>query len=718
MKKFITTIGLFIFIIFFVGFYSPDAEEGMYPLSEIHKLDLAKAGLKINPKEIYNPNGISLIDALVNIGGCTGSFVSEKGLIITNHHCAFGAISSASTVENNFLENGFYAKSIDEEIPAVGYKCRITDSYEDVSKIVLSEANKFSDPIKRGKMISEKISELEEKYTDKSKSIEARVSEMFAGQTYILFKYRVIEDVRLVFAPPRSIGEFGGETDNWVWPRHTGDFSFMRAYVAPDGSSKPFDKNNIPYKPKKFLKINPNGVNENDFVFILGYPGRTFRNYPSQYLRYQEQYLLPYTSDLYEFIINTITDVSQNDEAMQLKYSSYIKGLANTMKNYKGKIKGMKKLSLTNKKYSEDLLIKDYILKNSDLSNKYGNVFDDIDFAYQQLDTIAQPVLWFERIERLSNIYSVYSFIFNNSRQMLLPDSQRTAQFKQVNYERTLKNFDRLFSMANENIDSKILLKFFTDAGDFAEYSRLIAVDRYLKNDDETIKKFIDDLLQLGILDKNKFNELIKLTPKELRNLHPIAFQLFQELNRQKEIINKQNTKINAKLKMLMPIYTDAKQEWNNRTFIPDANSTLRLTYGHVKGYSPADALYCKPFTTIDGVIEKSYQGNEFELPEKYYDLYEQKMWGKFFNNKIGSVPVALLYNTDTTGGNSGSPILNAYGELIGVNFDRTFEATINDFAWNESYSRSIGVDIRYVLWVTSVFSGADKLLEEMKVQL
>lgn len=716
MKSYLSKIGFVAFTLFFIAFYSPDVEEGMYPLSEIHKLDLVKAGLKINPKDIYNPNGISLIDALVNIGGCTGSFVSDKGLIITNHHCAFGAISSASTVENNILANGFYAKSTEEEIPATGYKCRITDSYEDVSNIVLSEANKISDPVKRGKLISDKINELEIKYTDKSKSIEARVSEMFAGQTYILFKYRVIEDVRLVFAPPRAIGEFGGETDNWVWPRHTGDFSFMRAYVAPDGSSRAYDKNNVPYKPKKFLKINPNGVNENDFVFILGYPGRTFRNYPAQYLNYQEKYLLPYVSDLYDFVIKTIEDVSANNEAMQLKYASYIKGLANTMKNYKGKIKGMKKLSLTKKKSDEDLLIKDYVLKNSDLKNKYGEIFNDIDFTYKQLDSIAQPVLWFERI-RLSNIYNAYNFIFENSRQMLLPDSQRTMQFKKDNYERTLKNFDRLFEMANDEIDSKILFKFFNDAAKFSEYSRLIAVDKYLRNDETTIRKFISDLLQIGVLDKNKFFELLKLKPIELRNLNPIAFQLFQELNHQKNEVDSKNEKINAKLKMLMPVYTDAKQEWNNRTFIPDANSTLRLTYGHVKGYSPADALYCKPFTTIDGVIEKSFQGNEFELPEKYYELYNKKAWGKFFNQKIGALPVALLYNTDTTGGNSGSPILNAYGELIGVNFDRTFEATINDFAWDESYSRSIGVDIRYVLWVTSVFSGADKLLEEMKIR-
>ncbi|GAB4132091.1 MAG: S46 family peptidase [Ignavibacteriales bacterium] len=715
MKTTIIKFFIPLFIIFSLGFISPEKEEGMYPLSEIHKLDLVKAGLKINPHEIYNPNGISLIDALVNIGGCTGSFVSDKGLIITNHHCAFGAISAASTVENNLLENGFYAASLENEIPAKGYKCRITESYEDVSKIILDEADKFIDPIQRNNAIAKKISELEKNSSDQARSIEARVSEMFPGKTYILFKYRVIEDVRLVFAPPRSIGEFGGETDNWVWPRHTGDFSFMRAYVAPDGSSKPYDKSNVPFKPKRFLKINPNGVDENDFVFILGYPGRTFRNYPYQYLQYQDNYLLPYTSELYDWIIRLIETVSKDDEAMQLKFASYIKGLANTMKNYKGKIKGLKKINLVDKKRGEDQLIKNFFYEKNKTSSAQPNIFEKLDNSYEEMNRIAMPTLWFERIARLSNIYQIYSFLIQNSKQLQLDDSLRLNQFKSKNYQTTLTNFKRIFSLTDEKIDFEIFNKFIFDALDFSENSRISAVDQFLSSTENT-SKLSKSLIDLGILDKEKFDDLLKLSPEELSNLNPVAFKFFNELMNQKNELDNSNRLIRSELNMLLPIYISAKQEWQNKNFIPDANSTLRLTYGHVKGYSPADALYYKPFTTINGVIEKSYQGNEFQLPEKYYDLVEAKNFGKFYNKKLNSVPVALLYNTDTTGGNSGSPILNAYGELIGVNFDRTFEATINDFAWDESYSRSIGVDIRYVLWVTSVFGNATNLISELGI--
>ncbi|NMB82193.1 MAG: S46 family peptidase [Ignavibacteria bacterium] len=299
---------------FLLGMIPASPEEGMYPLSEIDKVDLVKAGLKINPKEVYNPNGISLIDALVNVGGCTGSFISDKGLIITNHHCAYGSIARASTVEKNYLENGFHAQTMEEEIPALGNSCRILESYQDVSIQILDAVKNISDPALRAQTISRKYKEIADAATDEKESIVAEVSEMFAGKSYVLFKYRTIRDVRLVYAPPQSIGNFGGETDNWVWPRHTGDFSLLRAYVAPDGKAATYSKDNVPYKPKKFLKINPNGVEENDFVFILGYPGRTFRHRPSQYIKYQQDYLLPYISDLYDYAIKTLQDISKGNK--------------------------------------------------------------------------------------------------------------------------------------------------------------------------------------------------------------------------------------------------------------------------------------------------------------------------------------------------------------------------------------------------------------------
>ena len=329
-------------------------EEGMYPLSEIHKINLVEAGLKIDPFEVYNPNGISLIDALVKVGGCTGSFVSKDGLILTNHHCAFGAINIASTPENNHLENGFLAETKLDEIPAHGVTVRITESYEDVSEKVLNGINEIEDLTERQKIISKRMNEIGEEADDPENSIEGRVSEMFKGKSYVLFRYRMIKDVRIVYAPPRKIGEFGGETDNWVWPRHTGDFTFMRAYVAPDGSASEYAEDNIPFSPKRFLKVNPNGANEGDFTFILGYPGRTFRHYPSYFIEYQENYQLPYISKTYDWMIDKLENLSKDNTEFELKFASRIKGLANTSKNYKGKLRGLKRINLVEQKRNEE----------------------------------------------------------------------------------------------------------------------------------------------------------------------------------------------------------------------------------------------------------------------------------------------------------------------------------------------------------------------------
>ena len=266
----------FMTLVLSLGWLFMAPAQGMYPMSEISKLDLVKAGLKINPDDIYNPDGMSLTDALVNIRGCTGSFVSDKGLILTNHHCGFGYVSHASTTEKNYLRDGFLANSYSEEIPAVGNYCKITESYRDVSEEILSSVEEIDDPAERIQQIKKIMREVGDNASDPDNDIEAEVSEMFIGKTYILFTYKVIRDVRLVYVPPLAIGNFGGETDNWVWPRHTGDFTFMRAYVAPDGSSAKYSEDNVPYQPKKYLKINPSGVNEGDFLFITWIPGKNF----------------------------------------------------------------------------------------------------------------------------------------------------------------------------------------------------------------------------------------------------------------------------------------------------------------------------------------------------------------------------------------------------------------------------------------------------------
>lgn len=715
-QKLISSVLILLIAFVFAGSTPP--EEGMYPLSEISKLDLKKAGLKIDINQIYNPNGIGLIDALVNIGGCTGSFVSDEGLIITNHHCVFDYVSRASSVENNYLENGFLAEDKTKEIPAVGLTCKITESYEDVSDIILTAANEAKDVSERTKAIQKKSRELIEDAEKKNPEIKAEVSEMFIGKTYILFKYKIIKDVRLVYAPPRSIGEFGGEEDNWIWPRHTGDFSFIRAYVGKDGSPAEYSKENVPFTPKKFLKVNPNGVEENDFVFILGYPGRTFRHQPSQFIEYQEKFLLPYTAELYTWMMSEFEKLGSNDKAMELKLSSRIKSLANTQKNYLGKSKGLRRLSLVDKKKNEELELKKFVLADKNLSNKYSTLFDDIASVYNEIFELGKFQILYPQLMNNNMLMRIGNGLLDYSEEMQKPESERKTQFNEKNLPAFESRIKMTFEDYNPVVEKLTLSRMLGDAVKYDEMSVLPSFAK-LKSSRVNIENFVDELINKTVLkSKEDFDKYKTMSPTELENLNDPLISFLIELRNGYKPISKKNDERTGKLNILLAQYLDIKKEWQNKTFVPDANSTLRLTYGNIRGYSPVDATYYKPITTLSGVIEKSYLGGDYAVPKKLRELYDKKDFGRFKNKKLNDVPVSILYNTDTSGGNSGSPIMNANGEIIGVNFDRAFEATINDFAWSEDYSRSIGVDIRYVLWVTQKIGGADYLLKEMGVSL
>lgn len=670
--------------------------EGMYPLSELKKLDLKKLGFNLSLNDIYNPDGISLINAIVNIGGCTGSFVSENGLILTNHHCAFGAVSRASTPENNYLENGFYAAGIKDEIPATGYTVRITESYKDVSDEVLAGLDEISDFAERSRVIEKRMNEIAAREKDEANAIDAEVSEMFPGKSYILFKYKIIKDVRLVYVPPRSIGEFGGETDNWIWPRHTGDFSFLRAYVAPDGSSAEYSENNVPYRPQKFLKINPGGVKENDFVFILGYPGRTYRNYPAWFLDYQQNYFLPYNEQLYSNMIGALENLSENDKALELKYAPFIKGLSNAMKNYRGKMLGIRKLELLKKEYEEDRKLKDFIDDNPELEEKYGSLFDELESVYNKLFDNIRPSMWLNRLYRFSNVINYADAVLNQI------EGKPSNDINKI-YQRIDLPFEKVF-----------LKKMLDDALNFSELSSVDAVTNVVKDTDT--ETFLNKLFESEFLKEETPDKLIngEINYSEIKPEDDLLLTFAAALKKQKNELNEISAYVDGKLNMLLPQYIEIRKLYEGRSFIPDANGTLRMTYGNIKGYEPRDAVYYKPVTTLEGVIEKSYLGNEYAVPDNLRTAYDKKNFGEFFDASVGGVPVAILYNTDTTGGNSGSPVMNADGELIGLNFDRCFEATINDYAWNDSYSRSIGVDIRYILWIAKYVDNAERVIEEV----
>ena len=720
-RKLLTFTGLFVLLIAATAYNPPD--EGLFPLSEIQKIDLTKAGLKISQKEIYTPDSISLIDALVNVGGCTGSFVSEEGLIITNHHCAFSAVQQASTAENDYLDKGFVASTREQEIEAKGLTCRITDSYTDVSAQVLSAAAGITDPAEKISAINSRIKSLVAEAEAADKSVKAEVSEMFIGKTYVLFRYKTIRDVRLVYVPSRNIGEFGGETDNWVWPRHTGDFSFVRAYVAPDGSPAAYSRDNVPYKPRKFLKVNTKGVNEEDFVFILGYPGKTFRNRPWQYLQYQQDYLLPYIAKLFEFQNEAMEEAGRKDKATELKLASRIKRNANVLKNYRGKLKGLKALNLIAEKRQEDEALNAYIQENDQLKLQHGTLMKDIDKFYNEIYSDAYRDLWLSQIYTSTSLLNIAGQINGFKAAMMAKPLAERNTFFSANLQELKNRLKGMYDSYDAYADRVILTKMLTEASQLPKNQRISAVDRQISkgfNSREQIDKFVSSVLGYSRLKDEDFvfSTLLR-TLSSFTNYNDPLLMFEKELTQQKATLKTEKDRREGVLNQLMASYIELKEKFKSQNFLPDANGTLRLSYGYVRGYSPADATYMKAFTSVKGIIEKGRTGlSDFEYPPAIEKLWQARDFGPFMKQDLNDVPVAFLYNLDTTGGNSGSPVLNAFGELVGLNFDRVYEATVNDFAWNESYSRSIGVDIRYVLWVASKVDKADFLLKEIGMKM
>lgn len=709
---------VFLFSLLFVLAGSRIPDEGMFPLSEIPGLNLKEAGLKIDVKDIYNPDGVSLIDALVKLNGCTGSFVSDDGLILTNHHCAFDFVAEASTVENNYLENGFIANDRGMEIPAKGMTCKITVGYSDVSSAVLAAAE--------GKEGSDRINAINKARkmlvddAQKEPGIKAEVAEMFIGKTWVLFKYRELTDVRLVYVPARAIGNFGGETDNWVWPRHTGDFAFLRAYVAPDGSPRGFNKENVPYKPKKFLKVNPDGVKENDFVFVLGYPGVTYRNRPSEFLKLHRDVRLPYTQQLFAGLIAEYEKLSESNPAWKLKLDPQIKSLANTEKNFRGKLVGFNKVDIIPQKEREEAELEKFIASDPQLKAKYSGLMAKIKKEYEPLFKLTSLNTFGVVLSRFSTTYQLGELITEYMEAKKLPDDKRPNIFKEKNKSQLLATVDELFANYIYEADLAQFKVLITDASKRAEFSDVAALQKFFKGRGAVVEAedfFRNKMSKSELMNKDYFLKALEMSPDVFEETNDPLVTVYREFDGEFAAYAELAKNAEGNLNALLADFIEVKKQFMERSFIPDANSTLRLTYGYIKGYAPADATYYKPFTTLSGVIEKGISGNpDYELLPKIKELWQKKDYGRFKDETLGDLPVAILYNLDTTGGNSGSPVLDAWGRVIGLNFDRAFGATINDYAWSEDYSRSIGVDIRYVLWNVAKVGGAPHILTELGV--
>ncbi len=687
-----------------------EAEEGMYPISEVGRLDLASQGLKLASEDIFNADRTCLVDGICKVNGCTGSFVSPRGLIITNHHCAYRAIQSSSTTTNDYLRDGFIAKTLGEEIPAKGYTVRITESFEDISDQVLSAIKPEMSYTDRTKAIDQRQKELEKAAEQKHPGQRAEVAEMFAGKTYVLFIYTYIQDVRLVFAPPASVGNFGGEVDNWEWPRHTGDFSFMRAYVAPDGSSAEYAKNNVPYQPKRFIQVDPKGVDEGDYVMLIGYPGRTARHKTASFLEYEQDVRLPYVVDLYQWQIEQMQQAGKLDRAIALKLSSRMKGLANVEKRSRGQLKGLVRKNIVGTRTDAESELQAFINSDADRRNKYGNLLSEIAAVYTGMRS-AQHELDVQSLRSASQLMSFAFTLYDSAVERQKPDLERETPYMDRNIDLTRRRLMLAVKDYHAPTDRIIATELHQRIRAHGEKTKDLAA--LLPAEDE-LGAFYDKT-RLG--DPEFTQSCLEKTPEQLAALNDPALSAIIKLYPKYLQLREQSKSRAGKLDQLYGNLVTVKQEFLQQKFVPDANATLRLTYGHIKGYSPEDAVYKSPITTLGGAVAKATGVEPFVLPRSIIEKHKARDFGQFMHPQLNDVPTAILYDTDTTGGNSGSPILSGDGKLVGVNFDRAFEATINDFAWNESYSRSIGVDIRYALWITGKVFGANHLLKEMGVQ-
>ncbi len=704
MKKF-----LFVALAFIL-FSSHTTDEGMFPLTEISKLDLAKAGLKIPVSDIYNPNGTSLVDAVVRVGGCTGSFISNEGLFITNHHCGFSSVSSASTVEHNYLRDGYYAETKEQEIKT-GLTTKIIDSYVDVSGMVLKGTANAPSDVDRTALIRSNSQAIIKSEQQKNANLDYEVSEMFTGRTYVLFRYKTLKDIRIVYNPPLTIGEFGGESDNWVWPRHNGDFCIMRAYVAPDGSSKTYDKANIPFHPKKFLKVNAKGIKENDFVFILGFPGRTYRHVPSQFVAYQQNYSMPFIADVYEWEIAKMLELSKESEAKQLAYASQIKGLANTSKNYRGKLQGLSRTHLVEQKVANEKLMFD-MLNTDDAKSPNKDLFKEIETAYAELNAHAERNVWLQQSPNIIRLLPACNNYLAIKAMYQLKDTTNANKVSE-------STRSQILSLYNPAVEIPTLAHLIYMASQFKPENRVKAVDQFFGGlDEKAILQKLNKMLSKSIFgDANKVRASLAKKKASAMKTNDEFCKFIQDLYLEINEFNKFIGPWQSKVAALTTRYNDAEMLLQSNNYTPDANSTMRLTYGHIKGYAPQDAVYHKPFTTLKGIIEKHTATGDYEMPSVLKKLIEEQNYGEWADKDLGDVCVGFLYNLDTTGGNSGSPVLDAYGNFIGINFDRAYTATINDYAWNENYSRSIGCDARYICFVLDKYSHADALLKEMGVR-
>ncbi len=708
------------FLAFFILIFFLNADEGMYLPNQISKTVFTKMksmGFELTLKDIYSKEA-SLSQAVIIIDGGTGSFVSKNGLILTNHHVAFAAAQRTSTTKRNIIENGFLAKKMSDEIPAPGYKAYVLKDIKDVTKEVLKGIRASLKPEKRFKRIEKNIKKLIKKEEGSSRDYECQVKSFYGGLKYYLFKYLVIRDIRIVYIPSRYIGEYGGEIDNWMWPRHTGDFSFLRAYVDKNGRPADYSKDNVPYKPERHLKFSMRDVDKGDFALVMGYPGRTRRYITPEEVSYYMEFLYPETIKLFKKWISILEEDSKKDKEAAIKNAGMIKGLSNAYKNYKGTLEGMKKINLLEIKKKEKESLSNFIKNNPELSKKYSAVLS----AYYSL--IKKRVHLMKKSRMLSILsFSSRLLSFGLTLNKWSIEKKKKDMDREPGYmKRDIPNLKMRLKLAQRSLyipsDKKVFKLIIKEALKLPANRRIKTIDKYFKGKTE---KEIDELIDLWYK-KSKLSKLsyrMKLfnySRKKLLKENDPFIEFADSLQKEIDSIEKESKKISGQLILYSPKYMKAMIKFKGEMVYPDANRTLRINFGIIKGYSPKDAIYYLPQTTLKGVIEKMTGKWPFIVPEKLKKVWELKDYGDYKDPELGDIPVDFLTTNDSTGGNSGSPLINGKGELMGLLFDGNYESIVSDYYFLPDITRTISVDSRYILFIADKVDGAKNVLEEIEI--
>ena len=693
------------------------AGEGMWIplLLGLNEADMQAKGLQLSAEDIYSVNQGSLKDAIVRFGGgCTGEIISPEGLLLTNHHCGYGQIRNQSTLAQNYLRDGFWAMSREEELPNPGLTATFVVRIEDVTEAVLAGLPADADEATRAAHVRRNSLQLEGTAVEGT-HYEAEVRPFYDGNEYYLIVTEVFEDVRLVGAPPEAIGKFGGETDNWLWPRHNADFALFRVYSGPDGKPAPFAEGNIPLKPRHFLPISLDGVAEDDFTMVFGFPGQTQEYLPAAGVRMIQEVEDPIRVQLRGERLAIMNQYMRADEGVRLMYASKAAGVGNGYTKWKGRILGLKATGAVARKEARDAAFTARIAADPALQARYGNLLAEMEQTYAALVEPLTAVTYF-----IEGGYSLEWVPFVARAARMAGNWQGAdAETQAALQDELAKYAQNFFKGYHPPIDQDITAAMLRAYAESLPADMQPEVVRMLVQDYQgDFEAFAEAFFaRSAFVDSSRFAALMAdFSPDKVQQDpgYALMYGLYGYYFDYQPVYDSLDTRLQA----LQRTYMQAQREaFPEQTFYPDANSTLRLTYGKAEGMQAHDAVRYRYYTTLDGVVAKYIPGDyEFDLPQRLLDLHAAGDYGRYAHPGTGELRVAFIASNHTSGGNSGSPVLNGRGELIGINFDRNWEGTMSDVNYDQRLCRNISVDIRYILFLIDTYAGAGHLIEEMKL--